>query len=149
MWFEVNGTLFIGDDNGEFTVSGAALFLLRTLEADHTVDSPVTEGNLLFPCCGFNVRPISAQYPVLVLGCPNGVDVEVLRHGGKVELRCGELKASADWPEWEAAVKRFASEVKAFYETSAPRNPPPDGEDREGWTAFWSEWEKRFGAQSN
>lgn len=49
----VGGQLLVGPADGEFTVSAAGLFLLRTLEADHVSGDALTDENQLFPCCGF------------------------------------------------------------------------------------------------
>lgn len=51
----VEGQDFVTPQDGEITVSAAALNLLRTVDHDHTRERPVSEGGQLFPCCGFNV----------------------------------------------------------------------------------------------
>jgi hypothetical protein len=81
----IDGTLFAGPPDTDGTnVTGAGLFLLRTLSYSHTPpDWLVTEGeeeNQLFPCCA-NPLPSTRNdgFLVYVDGCPHGVNVEVDR----------------------------------------------------------------------
>jgi hypothetical protein len=46
---EIDGVSLVRPEDGEWTVSAAALFLLRTLTADHTPERPVAEGSFSFP----------------------------------------------------------------------------------------------------
>lgn len=66
----IDGHRLVAPQGGERTVSSAALNLLRTLVHDHTLESPVTEGGPLFPCCGFNVWVAGERFRVLISGCP-------------------------------------------------------------------------------
>jgi hypothetical protein len=47
--FEIDGNTLVAAEDGDATVGAAAIYLLRTLEQDHTDDNPV--GDHLFPCC--------------------------------------------------------------------------------------------------
>lgn len=53
--FQINNTTFVKPEDGIWTVSASALYLLRTLSENHTIENPVAETNFLFPCCGFTV----------------------------------------------------------------------------------------------
>lgn len=109
--FAVNGVEFVNAASGDMTVSAAALFLLRTIEHDNTPGSAVTGGQL-FPRCGFNAWLIEAEFPVLVLGCNNGVDVSVVRDGDNVQFTASTgLSASATIIEWRWAVLRFVKQI--------------------------------------
>ena len=55
--FEVGDKILVAPDHGDFTVSAAAIYLLRTLERNHTSDAPV--GDQLFPCSGFVVAQMA------------------------------------------------------------------------------------------
>lgn len=147
--FEIDGTILVSREDGELTLSAAALFLLRTLEHDHTAQSPVTEGSQLFPCCGFNVWLCGDRFPVMILGCPTGVDVEVRHVDGLVEFARGAKRAHVVLPEWERAVLSFVSSVEEFYSRSKVRNPIQNPEDAEGWEAFWGEWRARRDAHED
>ena len=41
--FEINGSILVSESDGNWTVSEAAIYLLRTLESDHTKDSSLFE----------------------------------------------------------------------------------------------------------
>ena len=50
--FQVGNIIFARPEDGIWTVSAAGLFLLRTLEYDHTAMNPLSEFNFLIPHCG-------------------------------------------------------------------------------------------------
>ena len=102
------------DDGKDLTVSAAALYLLRTLSVPHTTAAPV--GDHLFPCCGFAMWDVPDQEDVVLCGCPNGEDFEVLHD---VDARVVVRRTNGDpwrigWPEWRAAVFSFADRVSEF-----------------------------------
>ena len=147
--FTIDSIPFVAGEAGEdITVSAAALHLLRTLTHDHTAASPVAESQL-FPCCGFTAFAVDGPFPVLVLGCPSGVDLEVVHSGVLVTIRAEDGKeATVSEAEWRDAVLAFVDDVQAFYDASPPRKPFGEGPDDEGWTAFWQEWgDRRVAAQ--
>jgi hypothetical protein len=127
----------------EVTVSAAALYLLRTLEREHTKESRV--GEQLFPCCGFATYDEGGSPDVLIIGCPNGIDFEVRRGPDRhVILRASDGRewqiASADW---QTAVFSFADAVSAFF-ADASRKTPSTG-DEPGFRKLVAEWERRRG----
>lgn len=140
----VEGQDFVTPQDGEITVSAAALNLLRTVDHDHTRESPVSEGGQLFPCCGFNVLLTGDRFPVLILGCPKGVDLEIVHTVNGVVLRREDREALVSEHTWQRAVVSFADAVLEFYEREQRRNPIQNTEDREGWQAFWQEYAGRL-----
>ena len=48
--FQIEDKILVAPSDGNVTVSAAAIYLLRTLERDHTKGKPV--GEQLLPCCG-------------------------------------------------------------------------------------------------
>jgi len=136
--------VLISPVDGEITVSAAALNLLRTIDHGHTPDSPVAEGGQLFPCCGFNVWLGGARFPVVVAGCPSGIEMEVSHNASGVVLRRAGVEALVSEQDWRRAVVSFARSVQAFYASEPPRNLIQDLEEREGWQAFWEEFAERL-----
>ena len=132
--------VLVGRDAGHLTLSGAALHLLRTIDADHGPDHSAAPANLLFPCCAFNAWP-DGVHGLLLVGCPNGVDV-VVEHldGESVRLTRDETTLHVASNDWRMAVVGFARQIEAFYAASTPKIPPGDEFDRKGWELFWSEW---------
>ena len=53
--FTVNGDSLVKPQDGDWTVSATALYLLRSPSDEHTWANPMAESNFLFPHCGFNV----------------------------------------------------------------------------------------------
>ena len=135
-----NGVL--SDETDTWTVSAAALFLLRTLTTDHTAARPVWDQ--LLPCCGFTMWPDATSGDVLVLGCPRGVDWWVEHHGPHVQLTApGGEPVLVPFGEYLAQVLAFADQVEAFYQISAPKHVPDDALDAQGYALFWAEWHRR------
>ena len=146
MLLEIDGATLVRPEDGLLTLSAAGLFLLRTLTDDHTVSSRIAEANLLLPCCGFFLVAGTGRFPVVIHGCPNGVDLEVTHAGGRVTVRSAEVLKSVPEAAWRSAVVSFAATIRDFYAASAPKNAAFDQSDREGWAAFWREWDERWAA---
>ena len=142
--FRVNETSFVEPDR-RWTLSASALYLLRTLEDSHTHSDDVTQGNYLFPCCGFNVWPSdTGKYKVYILGCPNGIDVHIILQNNLVVIQSLDGKSeTVSFLEWVNAVCNFADQIMAFYRSCSPKLEHQDDYDRIGWAEFWKEWEYR------
>ena len=140
--FAANGTSFVSPEE-TWTVSAAALFLLRTIRNDHVGNQTVCDGNFLFPCCGFTLIHVpESRYPTFIFGCPRGIDVSVRHNRGLVALARDDLSAVVQRKDWTRAVLEFAKAVKNFYAQSPPRDPITDPEDEAGWQSFWREWDE-------
>ncbi len=143
--FRVNETTFVEPADNVWTLSASALYLLRTLEDSHVHPDDVTQGNQLFPCCGFNVWPTNeGKYRLFCLGCPNGIDIYVTLQNNQVTIQSLDGKSETiAFREWMDAVFGFADRVLAFYNTSSPKIEHEDELDRNGWIEFWKEWDMR------
>jgi len=128
-------------DDGDWCVSAAAIYLLRSLTTTHTYDSPV--GEQLIPCCGFAMHPQDDSADIFIMGCNRGVDWEVHHEGERVRLRTyeGEEEIIA-LAEWRRIVFGFADAVAGFYAASAPKQPY-DETDAQGFAAMQAEWSRR------
>jgi hypothetical protein len=140
--FRIGPDVLLNTSGCELTLSAAALYLLRTLSVPHTKQAPV--GDQLFPCCGFSLYDIAGEPDVVICGCSNGEDFEILHEpdGGGVLIRSdagGEWRVS--WPEWRIAVLAFADQVSEFYTACSPKVVGPD--DEPGFQKFKSEWQRR------
>lgn len=143
--FRVGQTAFIAPDDSEWTVSGAGLYLLRTLSFDHTPEDSVAETNFLFPCCAFSVWPQEGRFNVLCMGCPRGIDVSVRHAEGNVHLTAGRHDEWVSEAVWRTAVLGFVKQIEDFYSACSPKAPIDDDYDRAGWATFWQEWRDRVG----
>lgn len=138
----------IGDAVLEYdcTVSATALRLLKTLAEDHVFCG---DDQQMLPCCGHFLVPNDDLTNVgYIGGCTNGVDWSVLHEGGmiKIVLEDGRTE-TVDPCAYREAVFRFADKVEAFYHTCTPRVLPEDEFERNGYIAFWNEWNRRRHAQ--
>lgn len=135
-------------DDSSLCVSAAALYLLRTLTADHMKDVPIgPPDQSLIPCCGQSMVDTGGG-GVVIIGCPYGVDWEVQHRGDAVSLRTQHgHEVTVPFVEWRAAVVSFADAVEAFYAASAPKQFHDDV-DAAGYAAFWAEFRRRLDAGS-
>lgn len=148
--FAVNGRNFVTASQGPWTVSAAALFLLRTVCSDHTPENPVTDGNFLIPCCGHNVWPDEgSRYHFIIPGCNSGMDPSVVHQDGSVTVTLNDDTEFLPSSTWAAGVLRFSEQVRQFYASSAPKTPIEDEHDARGWRLFWKEWDERRELASN
>jgi hypothetical protein len=141
--FEVDGITFVKPEDGLWTLSAAGLYLLRSLREDHSASNPVSEGNFLFPCCGFFVVNIGVRFPVFCFGCLHGMDLEIGHSGDSVNISSDAGSVSLPSEAWRRSVTAFTSSVRDFYRVSAPKESISDQQEREGWAAFWQEWDER------
>lgn len=139
--FRIGDSILVKPSDGDWTVSAAALYLLRTLSQPHTKKQPLTE--FLFPCCGNGIFEVEGQDDVQIVGCNSGIDVEVLRVDDEiiVTVRDG-TQYRVSFSEWEAAVWNFSDLVRAFYSASSPKEPEDDWE-RRSFNKFLAEWSRR------
>jgi hypothetical protein len=143
--FQINGTHFITKEDRNFTLSATGLFLLRTLELDHTSDSPVSSAAQLFADDGFSVWPSDNELGgIIIFGSAAGKDVWVKHEGDNVAIQGAKGKTEVvSSQEWRQAVKSFTDQVQEFYDAWPAKTPPDDKLDIDGWDLFWKEWHRR------
>ena len=138
--FRVGDAVFVRPEDGDWTVSAAALYLLRTLTRDHRIEQPV--GDHLFPCCGFSMYD-TGEEDVVICGCPSGRDCSVRHVGSDVQLQTdGGPSVTVSATEWRSAVHNFSDAIHSFYERCSLKQPN-DTEDQKGFRAFQREWDRR------
>jgi hypothetical protein len=139
--FRIGDSVLVKPSDGDWTVSAAALYLLRTLSQPHTKQQPMTE--FLFPCCGNGIFEVEGQDDVQILGCNSGIDFEVLRVEDEVILTDkGGTQFQVALSEWRRAVCNFSDSVRAFYSACSPKEPEDDWE-RRSFHKFLAEWSRR------
>lgn len=139
----VDGKALVTPADGSFTLSATGLYLLRTLQHDHAPADNVSDGNALFPCCGYIALPSSGVFPVFCMGCPSGREVTVIHQGDDVLLDAGDGPCRVSLEEWRQAVLAFVDVVDGFYARCSPKHPATDPEEARGWALFWAEWRQR------
>lgn len=139
--FRIGDADLVKPSDGDWTVSAAALYLLRTLSQPHTKQQPITE--YLFPCCGNGIYEVEGQDDVQIVGCNSGIDFEVMRIGNDVVLTASDrTQHRVAFSEWKKAVCEFSDSVRAFYDSSSPKEPEDDWEQR-SFHKFLGEWSRR------
>jgi hypothetical protein len=137
----VDANSLVQPDDGDWTVSAAALYLLRTLSQSHTKAHPVAEQ--LFPCCGHAIYEVEGDDDVLIIGCDRGIDFEIGHSEDMVVLAAKDgRRYEVTAHEWRKSVCEFADAVYHFYENSSPK-VFEDERDSGAFKRFWMEWSRR------
>ena len=140
---EIGNELIVGiKDDEDWTISAMALFLLRTLERNHTKENQV--GEQLIPCCGHFLVFDNDMEEVYVGGCPSGIDFEVIHENGYVRLKTESKKETlVPFSLYRSEVLKFVDNVEQFYIESGEKEIPEDEFERKGYLEFWNEWKIR------
>jgi len=126
-------------EDEDWTISATALFLLRTLERNHTKENQV--GEHLIPCCGHFLVFTEDTEEVYVGGCPSGIDWEVIHENECVKLRTESGKETLiDFDFYKSEVLKFVDKVEHFYIESGEKTIPENEFERNGYLEFWKEW---------
>jgi hypothetical protein len=144
---EAGGVTFAAPDECRVTMNMAGLHLLRTLDRNHTQEDRVCGGDPLLPHCAIDIYPDSTNpFGFISIGCPSGIEFDVVHDGDDVTLRCAAGAAVVPLAAWRAAVVAFCDAVQALYDRSPPKSEPEEHFQREGWRLFWEEWRRRLDA---
>lgn len=129
-------------DDEDWTISSTALFLLRTLERNHTKEEQV--GDYLIPCCGHFFVFENDMKEVYVGSCANGIDWEVIHENGNIKLKTenGE-ETLIEFDHYKSEVLKFVDKVERFYIESGEKKISSDETERKGYLEFWNEWKRR------
>lgn len=134
---QIDDEVICCSEDGDWSVSASAIFLLRALDRDHTMDSKV--GGHIFPCCGHGIFDVG-ESEVVICGCPIGLDFEIRHLNGSYELTTADLrKIVVRESEWKETVVNYSGQILAFYNQSAPKQTF-DEEDQKGFHLMMTEW---------
>lgn len=141
----VGGEALVSPEDGDWTVSAAAIYLLRALEREHSKAAPV--GDHIFPCCGHGLYDVGEQ-DVVICGCPSGVDFKILHlTDGFLLVAEDGRRIKVSQRDWQNAVLAFSSQVLRFYEQSQPKRGFSE-DDQKGYIAMMAEWRRRHSSHA-
>lgn len=124
------------------TVSATALYLLKTLTEDKIMAYNDIQ---MIPCCGHFLVSNEDLTEVSIIGCDTGTDWSTIHEGNNVRfiLPSGQEEV-VTLRDYQYEVLDFAKKVKRFYDACTPKEIPEDEFERNGYTAFWNEWHRRY-----
>ena len=128
------------EDNG--TISATALYLLKTLSEDKVMAPYDIQ---MIPCCGHSVFANKELTNVMISGCDTGTDWSTIHEGNSVRLILPSGQEEVvSLRDYQYEVLDFAKRVKSFYDGCTPKELPKHEIDRNGYVAFWNEWQRRY-----
>jgi len=124
------------------TVSATALYLLKTLSKDKIMTSYDIQ---MIPCCGHFVIANKDLTEVEISSCDTGTDWSTIHEGNSVRfiLPSGQEEV-VTLREYQYEVLEFAKSIKRYYDSCLPKKVPEDEFRRNGYFAFWNEWNRRY-----
>ena len=124
------------------TISATGLYLLKTLR-ENKIMAPFDIQ--MIPCCGHTLIANDDLTEVAISGCDTGTDWSTIHEGETVRflLPSGQEEV-VSLREYQYEVLDFAKRVKQVYDACTPKEVPENQFDRNGYTAFWNEWQRRY-----
>ena len=122
------------------TVSATALYLLKTITEDHIINTDIQ----MLPCCGFFIEANEDLTNVNILGCDYGIDWSVIHENNYIKIITeGGNETIVNIDDYISEVYKFVDKVEDFYKSCKCKNIPCDEFERDGYIAFWNEWNIR------
>ena len=146
LFLKIGGEVLSDSASGSWSLSTAALFLLRTLDRDCQINDFT---NYLIPCCGHTMMFLEkGDEFATTLGCIHGIDWTVKHKDGMVELTTERgNKTSLPFDFYKNKILDFVNEVEAFYGDPNEKTPyEKNKNNNDGYetpavfAAFWREW---------
>lgn len=136
----VNGYLLV--DEVDCCVTASALRFLRSLSSDHKTG----EEEFLFPCCGNMLIPSDDGKTVTIIGCSNGVDLEISTpcQSSQTMIKSKKLCQFVPHDEYRASVLAYAGEILRFLKNS-PERIFAESFEKQGYEAFLTEYANLLG----
>lgn len=126
-----------GRDNGIWCLSAGAYRMLQSLFAGHTMAAD----RQMIPCCGHFMLIDEQTDELMIIGCDNGIDWEVLHTPGQVTLTSGSgTKTVLPLAEYQKTVLSFARVIEAFYARCTPKRIPQEAWQQAAYERFWETW---------
>ncbi len=122
-------------DDTEWCVSASAYRFLHTIFENHFTGAE----DFLIPCCGHFMIPSDDNQTVMMSGCNNGIDFDIIHEQETITIQTAEKVYTVSFEEFKVAVLSFAEQVEDFYRTNPPRHFE-DNFDKDGFGAFITEW---------
>ena len=124
------------------TVSATALYLLKTLSEDKIMAPYDIQ---MIPCCGHTLVANNDQTEVTISGCDAGTDWTTMHEGNTLRLILPSGQEEVvSLRDYRYEVLDFAEQVKRVYDGCTPKKLPEDEFERNGYIAFWNEWQRRY-----
>jgi hypothetical protein len=130
---EINGIPLT--DGEDWCVSASAFRFLQTLSENHFCGGE----EQMFPCCGHYLIPSEDLQTVIIGGCPNGIDFDVIHEDGNVLFFIDDTCQAVPYEEYREAVLAYAKQIEDFFRENPPREFN-DGYEKNGFTAFCNQW---------
>jgi hypothetical protein len=136
VYLKLGDSLISDGRDTDWTVSTAALNLLKTLKQNHKVE----DERPLIPHCGHTMWVHEGEPDGLYLGaCDIGIDWSIIHESGPVLHKLKNKTILTSYEMWCDAVCQFSDQVYGFFMTAWPKIIHDD-DDQRGFELFMSLW---------
>ncbi len=126
----------ISNDDLDWCVSASAYRFLRSLFENHFMGAE----EQMIPCCGHFLIPSQDKTSVIISGCPNGIDFDIIHEDNNIIIRTQDaITYTVTFEDYKAAVLSYAKQIENFYHQNPPRQFE-DKFDQDGFSSFCNEW---------
>ena len=133
--FKIDGCNLSNDDS-DWCVSASAYRFLRSLFENHFLGAE----EQMIPCCGHFLIPSQDKTSVIISGCPNGIDFDIIHEDKNIIIRTQDGSTyTVTFEDYKASVLSYAKQIEEFYHQNPPRQFE-DQFDQDGFSAFCNEW---------
>lgn len=126
----------LSNDDSDWCVSASAYRFLHSLFENHFLGAE----EQMIPCCGHFLIPSQDKTSVIISGCPNGIDFDVIHEENEVIIRTQDgVTYNLTFEDYKATVLSYAKQIVDFYHQNPPREFKASF-DQDGFSAFCNEW---------
>ncbi len=126
----------LSNEDSDWCVSASAYCFLRSIFENHFMGAE----EQMIPCCGHFLIPSQDKTSVTIIGCPNGIDFDIIHEDNNIIIRTQEgTTYTVTFDDYKEAVLFYAKQIQDFYH----QNPPRQFEekfDQDSFSAFCNEW---------
>ncbi|MBQ7335390.1 MAG: hypothetical protein IJW92_02820 [Clostridia bacterium] len=126
----------LSNDDSDWCVSASAYRFLHSLFENHFLGAE----EQMIPCCGHFLIPSDDKTSVTIIGCPNGIDFDIIHEDNNIIIRTQDgITYTVTFEDYKIAVLSYAKQIEDFYHQNPPRQFE-DKIDQDGFSAFCNEW---------
>ena len=126
----------LSNEDSDWCVSASAYRFLRSIFDNHFTGAD----EQMIPCCGHFLIPSQNKTCVTIIGCPNGIDFDIIHEDNNIIIRTQDgTTYTVTFNDYKAAVLSYANQIQDFYHQNPPRQIE-DSFNQDGFSAFCNEW---------
>ena len=101
----------LSNEDSDWCVSASAYRFLRSIFDNHFTGAD----EQMIPCCGHFLIPSQNKTCVTIIGCPNGIDFDIIHEDNNIIIRTQDgTTYTVTFNDYKAAVLSYANQIQDF-----------------------------------